>query len=163
MKMCRMIWMPVLMTTFYFNCTNDKKPAKMTRNIQTAEPLRYVRIYSDANGESHFADEEMSFQLVDFAPPAPPISVSELFNPAGETFIISSPPGWYGDWHPAPRRQLLFALSGKLEVEVSDGETRIIGPGCIVVVEDTTGRGHISHVIGSERCYMAVVPLEDEE
>jgi len=146
----------------FLSCTNEEQSDRMTQDIQVSEPLRYVRIYSDADGESHFADEEMSFQLVDFAPPAPPISVSELFHPAGETFIISSPPGWYGDWHPAPRRQLLFALSGELEVEVSDGQTRVLGPGSIILVEDTTGKGHVSSVTSSERVYMAVVPLEEK-
>ena len=77
--------------------------------------------------------------------------------------VISSPPGWYGDWHPAPRRQLLFTLSGKLDVEVSNGEIRVFGHGSIILVEDTTGKGHVSRAISSERVYMAVVPLEDEE
>ncbi|NOR14063.1 MAG: cupin domain-containing protein, partial [Candidatus Aminicenantes bacterium] len=73
---------------------------------------------------------------------------------------ISSPPGWFGDWHPAPRRQFIFMLIGELEVEVSDGEVRKFVPGDVMLVEDTTGQGHISHVIGNERAYLAVVPLK---
>ena len=57
-------WIFIIMAIFLINCTNDKKPEKVIRDIQVAEPLRYVRIYSDAKGESHFADEQMSFQLV---------------------------------------------------------------------------------------------------
>jgi hypothetical protein len=125
-----------------------------------ANPLRYMRVYSDPSGESHFGDEEMSFQLVDFAPPAPPISVSEIFKTTGEAFVISSPPGWFGDWHPAPRRQLMFSLAGELEVQVSDGETRRIGPGTILLVEDTVGKGHVTRVLGDERGFMVTVPLE---
>ena len=162
MKTKRFAWIFMVMSVFLLRCIN-KRPDKVTQDIQVSEPLRYVRIYSDADGESHFEDEEISFQLVDFAPPAPPISVSELFHPAGETFLISSPPGWYGDWHPTPRRQLLFTLYGQLDVEVSDGEIRTFGPGTIILVEDTTGKGHVSHATGCERVYMAVVPLEDEE
>lgn len=55
-----------------------------------------------------------------------------------------------------------MTISGKLDVEVSDGEIRAFGPGSIILVEDTTGKGHISRAISNERVYMAVVPLEDE-
>ncbi|MCK4931399.1 MAG: cupin domain-containing protein [Candidatus Aminicenantes bacterium] len=128
-------------------------------SIKVAEPLRYVRIYSDSNGQSHFAEEEAAFQLVDYAPPAPPISVTEVLGAEGVSFI-SSPSGWFGDWHPAPRRQFIFMLAGELEAEVSDGEVRIFKPGDIVLVEDTTGQGHISRVVSKERAYLAVVPLK---
>jgi hypothetical protein len=143
-------------------CNNDSKQSKITRDIKVSEPFQYVRIYSDSTGESHFKEEEITFQLIDFAPPAPPISVSDIFNTSSKAYIISSPPGWYGDWHPAPRRQLICGLTGiKLEVKVSDGETRVFGPGCFVLVEDTSGKGHISRILGNERGYMVVIPLED--
>jgi hypothetical protein len=29
-------------------------------------------------------------------------------------------------------------------VEVSDGEKRVFGPGSVLLVEDTTGKGHIT-------------------
>jgi len=31
-------------------------------------------------------------------------------------------PGWFGDWHPTPRRQFFFLLSGEIEGEVSNDE-----------------------------------------
>lgn len=131
-------------------------------DIAVSEPLKITRLYSDAQGGSHFVDEELSFELMDFAPPAPPISVSPKFNADG-LVVISSPPGWQGDWHPAPRRQLMFCLSGILEVEVTDGEIRRFGPGSVALVEDTTGTGHISRVIGDERAFMVAAPLVDRE
>ncbi|MGD8538512.1 MAG: cupin domain-containing protein [Candidatus Aminicenantes bacterium] len=127
--------------------------------IEVAEPLAYVRIYSDLNGQSHFDKEEITFQLVDYAPPAPPISVSEALV-AESVHFISSPSGWFGDWHPAPRRQFVFMLTGTMEVEVSDGEKRKFVPGDVLLVEDTSGAGHISRAVGNERAYLAVVPLE---
>ena len=75
---------------------------------------------------------------------------------------MSSPPGWHGDWHPAPQRQWIIILSGELEVEVSDGEIRIFGPGSVVLVEDTFGKGHVSRVVSRERVYCVVVPLAEE-
>ena len=127
--------------------------------IQKAEAFEITRIYTDDNGESHFGLKKMTFKLVDYAPPAPPISVSEVQNAEGVLYI-SSPAGWYGDWHPAPRRQFMFCLTGELEVKVSDGETKRFGPGCSILVEDTAGKGHTSRVVGSQRCFMAVIPLK---
>ena len=126
--------------------------------VEKAEPLEIVSIYTDVNGESHFGHSKITFDLVDYAPPAPPISVSDIQATDGVQFI-SSPVGWYGDWHPAPKRQLMFCLTGELEVTVSDGETRRFGPGSPILVEDTSGKGHISRVVGSERCFMAAISL----
>lgn len=133
-----------------------------SQDIKVAEPLKYARLYSDSSGDSRFADEELTLELVDFAQPAPPISVSEVIDTDG-VVIISSPSGWYGDWHPAPRRQFLFCLSGAVEVEASDGEVRRFGPGSVILVEDTVGKGHVSRVVSSERGFMVVVPVVEEQ
>ena len=130
-------------------------------SIAVAEPFHIIRLYCDSSGKSHFSDEKLSFQLLDFAPPAPPISVSEMIKIHEDAFIISSPAGWFGSWHPAPKRQMLFMLEGKLEVEVSDGDIRTFLPGSAILVEDTIGKGHISHVIGDDRCYMLVLPVAE--
>ena len=130
------------------------------RGIPVAEPLEYVRVYADPSGASHFGDGQVDFNLADYSPPAPPISVSDS-TPAEGVLFLSSPEGWYGDFHPAPRRQFIFFLSGELEVEVSDGEKRRFGPGSVLVLEDTTGQGHVSRVVGDERAYIAAVPIMD--
>jgi len=132
---------------------------KKTQTIEVAEPLHYVRIYSDSSGQSHFSQAQATFQLVDYAPPAPPISVSEAIAAEAVGFI-SSPSQWLGDWHPAPRRQFIFMLTGEMEVEVSDGEKRKFAAGDVLLVEDISGVGHISRVVGKERAYLAVVPLK---
>lgn len=128
--------------------------------IKVSEPLTYARVSTDADGESHYSDEQLTFQLVDYAPPAPAISVTEALAAENVSFI-SSPSGWYGDFHPAPRRQFVFVLSGELEVEVSDGEKRKFGTGSFVLVEDTWGKGHRSWVSSEKRCTAVVVPLSE--
>jgi quercetin dioxygenase-like cupin family protein len=133
---------------------------KKVESIEAADPLPYVRVYSDAEGESHFENSDFRFTLVDFAPPAPPVSVSQAIE-ADSVAVVSSPAGWHGDWHPAPRRQLMFVLAGELEVRASDGAVRRFRPGDVLLVEDTSGKGHVSTVVGDERCYMANVPLSE--
>ena len=127
--------------------------------IEVAEPYEITRIYADEAGVSHFGITEIAFELTDFAPPAPPMSVSQGMKAEGVTFI-SSPVGWYGSWHPTPVRQIIFCLTGELEVQVSDGEIQTFGPGSVALVEDTDGRGHISRVVGTERVFMAAVPMK---
>ena len=129
--------------------------------IVASDPLSVIRLYSDSAGESHFEDIEIPFKLEAYAPPAPPISVTEFIGVEGFV-VISSPAGWFGDWHPAPRRQYMFCLAGVLEVEVTDGEIRRFGPESVVLVEDTSGRGHISRVVGEDRCYMIAMPVEEK-
>jgi hypothetical protein len=131
------------------------------KDIKVSEPLSITRLYSDPKGESHFADLQIPFELKDYAPPAPPISVTESMKADGFV-IISSPAGWFGDWHPAPRRQYMICLSGTLEVKVTDGEVRRFGPGSVILVEDTTGKGHVSRVVGKERGYMIALPIKEE-
>ena len=120
--------------------------------------MKYVRLYADDNGESHFEECELVFKSVDFAPPAPPLDIS-TFGEVENCSLLKAAPGWVGDWHPAPFRQLHFYLSGEVEAEVSDGERRRIRAGEFTLVEDTIGKGHKSHVIGSESVVIAVVKL----
>src|SRR5688500_396504 len=61
------------------------------------------------------------------------------------------PLAWASTWHPAPRRQLYLQLSGTLEVRVSDGRVRQFSPNSLILLEDTTGKGHCARVLGSGR------------
>lgn len=121
--------------------------------------VRYVRVYADSNGESHFTDEEMELSPATFAPPAPPLSLS-AFTPTKQFALLVSPAGWFGDWHTAPHRQFFFRLIGEIEIRVSDGEVRRLGPGSIFFVEDTTGKGHTTRNIGDD-ALAAVVQLAE--
>jgi quercetin dioxygenase-like cupin family protein len=109
--------------------------------------VRITRIWADEADESHFEDQEIELQTLDFAPPAAPFDVSAPLA-AERALLFEFPAGWFGDWHPAPQRQLYFNLGGQLEVEVADGEVRRFGPGDIVLLEDLTGPGHTTRVVG---------------
>ncbi len=119
-----------------------------------------IRLWADDEGESHFEDVELAFEEADFVPPAPPVLISSFQAAEQYGFELVSP-GWHGDWHPAPGRVLAVYLSGEGEIEASDGEVRPIGPGTILLAEDTTGRGHRSRVTGSEVALVVLVTLPD--
>ena len=121
--------------------------------------MKYLRIYTDESGESHFSDGVIGLEFTDFAPPAPPIKLSDYIHASRCVFIVF-PVGWYGDWHPTPARQIFICIQGALEVTVSDGEKRIVDQGCIVFVEDTEGKGHITKVIGDVDVHATVVQLQ---
>jgi hypothetical protein len=122
--------------------------------------MKYTKVFADEKGETHFTDVEIDFESVDFAPPAPPLMLSQFRSATRFAFSLF-PCGWFGDWHPTPRKQVFFILSGMLEGGVSDGEKRLFGPGSIVLVEDTSGKGHTTKVVGSVDVLAAVVQLDD--
>jgi hypothetical protein len=65
------------------------------------------------------------------------------------------------DWHPAPSRQFVITLSGESEVELDGGRKLRLGPGNILLAEDTTGQGHISRALASGDRVSLFIPLAD--
>src|SRR6266545_7296120 len=104
----------------------------------------YVRLFSDESGDSHFEDVEVGLELTDFAPPAAPLHVASL-GAASSLMLVGADSSWRGDeLHPAPARQFVTSLFGEVEITASDGTVRTFGPGDLVLLEDTSGKGHSS-------------------
>jgi Cupin domain len=122
--------------------------------------MKYVRVYADQNGDSHFEDAEVTLSPIDFAPPAPPIDVSPPMQATAVAFL-GFPPGYDGPPHPTPRRQFVFVLTGEGEAATSDGEVRHVGPGSIWLLEDTWGKGHTIRNMSNTYNLAAVVQLPD--
>ena len=120
--------------------------------------VTYVRLYSDADGASHFEDVEAELASVDFAPPAPPLNLS-TYLPATQASFFGAPAGWKADWHPAAARNLFVVISGEWEVEASDGFIRRFPPNSVLLVEDTTGKGHKSRVVSDIESLAMLVQL----
>lgn len=121
--------------------------------------MNVTAIYTDDAGETHFEVREIELVSRDFAPPAPPLLVSSV--PARGLVWLTAPAGWVGDWHPAPARQLWVGVSGQLDVTVSDGQTRRFGPGSLVLLEDLTGKGHVTRAVGDAPAQGVFVQLGD--
>jgi hypothetical protein len=56
----------------------------------------------------------------------------------------------------------VITLSGHGELEVGGGKKIVVGPGSIDLVEDTTGKGHITRVTGTEDRVTLQLPLADQ-
>lgn len=120
----------------------------------------YTRLYADEDGESHFEDVEIDLTLTEYAPPAPLLELSST-TPAKQFGFMNAPAGWASDWHPTSARNIFFVLSGEWEVTVSDGETRRFAAGSVLLVDDTTGKGHTSEVVSQTDSLAAMVQLGD--
>lgn len=121
--------------------------------------MKYVRLFEDSTGESHFEDVEAKLTSTDFAPPAPPLNVSSAI-PALQVVFLSVSNGWLGDWHPSPVRQFIFVATGELELEASDGEVRRFRAGDVAFAEDVSGKGHCSRAIGDDDFSAVIVQLD---
>lgn len=111
-----------------------------------------TRVYRGEDGESHFEDVEFSY--------SPYIALSEraATEPAESIHFARHLPGYFMDWHPAPRRQYVFFLAGECEISVWDGTTRVFRPGDVLLADDMGGR-HTVRVLGDQPRLSATIPL----
>ena len=118
--------------------------------------MKIHRLYTDAQGESHFEDVE-----IEFVETSPSGRLSKRLPVSGLIFR-EVPPTYDLDWHTAPRRQYIINLDNGVQITASDGEERVIGAGEVLLVEDTTGKGHTTAVHGNEPCTTATIPLAQQ-
>jgi hypothetical protein len=120
--------------------------------------MTYARLYATEDGESHFEQVEVELSLIDYVPQAPPLSLSEMSG-ANEFGFMQAPSGWASDWHPSSARSLFVVLSGEWEVTASDGESRRFRVGSVLLVDDTSGKGHSSRVTSATDSVAVMVQL----
>ena len=106
------------------------------------------RLYTGADGQSHVEPIDIG-RTPDWTKGLPTTQIAFREDPLGR-FI---------DWHPAPRRQFVIILSGQLEIGLGDGSKHVFGPGDARLVEDTTGKGHTTRVVGNTKVVTATIPL----
>ena len=117
--------------------------------------VKITRLYTGPDGQTHAEEIEAKFA---------PSGNNEAYKMLGITGaqLTRAKPGTVIDWHTAPRRQYVITLSGQGEVEVAGGKKLQLGPGHIDLVEDTTGKGHITRVVGNEDRVTLQLPLADQ-
>lgn len=131
-------------------------------NGTTLDPIPAFRVYTGPDGETHV--EQFAFRLGVGGP-----TLSALV-PAEGVIFRRTKADLDADFHPAPRRQLIVTTQGEGEIVTSDGTTLPLGPGTIVLVEDTaaTGgggpvtRGHITRGKGTADRLSLFIPVPDD-
>jgi hypothetical protein len=124
-----------------------------------ARTLTYCHLYADEKGVSHFRDEELPFNSTSSTGTGPPLGSLDLPGAKGAATLLLLPRGAKEDWHKAPRRMFLIALKGMSEVTVGDGTVRRFAPGSVLLMDDLTGKGHITRAVGSEDHVALTIPV----
>ena len=125
--------------------------------------LAYVRLYADASGITHFADEQLVLTPAGAGATAEErLFVNRLGDLKGVMFAKLKA-GTTEDWHVAPRRQRQFMLCvrGIVEITAADGEKRRMTPGQFMLLEDLSGRGHRTHAVGDEDHVALALPVPE--
>ena len=108
-----------------------------------------ARLYTGDDGESHIEAIELESHP-DFA----------ALQAATGIVFRRVEPGYFSDWHCAPRRQFVITLEGEVEIGLGDGSLHRFGPGQAMLAEDLTGRGHTTRAVGDQPRLTATIPLE---
>ncbi len=116
--------------------------------------MRIHNLWVDADGETHFRDIE-----VEWGEATPSGRLSERL-PATGIIFRQVQPDYELDWHTAPRRQYIINLDAGVEITVSDGESRVIGVGEVLLVEDITGKGHLSKAVDDKLRHCIFVTID---
>ena len=128
--------------------------AQVDRDVvvaQTRKPIMITRIYTGPDGQSRAEQIEMKLNG----------NATEMIKATGVEFSRRAP-GSTNEWHTGPRRQFVITLGGRGEIEVAGGKKVAVGPGQINLIEDTTGKGHITRNLGSEDRIAITIPLVDQ-
>ena len=111
--------------------------------------MRYSRLFADSEGASCFDDQQAELEVGFAAPPAEPLYAAK-FSPAVDAFWMGTVPTWKGDIpHPAPRRMAFVTVQGEYQITATNGETRKFPVGSVLLIEDTTGAGHLTKNISA--------------
>ncbi len=126
-----------------------------------ASTLAYMRLYSDASGTTHFADEQLAL-----TPAGNGATVEErlFINRLGDlkgVMFAKLKAGANEDWHVAPRRQFMLCVRGLVEITAGDGQKRRMKPGQFMLLEDVSGQGHRTRALGREDHVALALPVPE--
>lgn len=123
-------------------------------------PRAYVRLYADADGQSHLEDVPLAGEPRDVVESELRAVFSEPFAARSASFRYVVQEAASEHPHNTPRRQFIVMLTGVCEIESSDGDRRRLGPGEVLLLEDTEGDGHITRRVGDQDRLTLIIPLQ---
>jgi quercetin dioxygenase-like cupin family protein len=124
---------------------------------QQRTPVSVTRMYTGGDGQTH--TEQIEIKLM---PRSAGGDWSEESKASGVRFL-RRPPGNVEDWHPAPQRQYGITLSGHGEIEVAGGQKILLEPGGVLLIDDLTGKGHITRTVGQEDWVSVLIPVSSDQ
>jgi hypothetical protein len=117
--------------------------------------MRLTHLYTGPDGQSHFADCDLATSPTSLGTTSAPFPAESVFFRDTDGGVTRT------EFHPAPRRQLVILLSGRVEYECGDGSRREFGVGDLLLADDTEGQGHRARVLESPR-FQVFVPLPSD-
>lgn len=102
------------------------------------------RLWTDANGESHIKEIKLGNNKRAMIPG---VTMDFSGTPAGSNAR---------NFHHSPARQFAVTVSGKIDVEASDGSKAHLETGDMFLLEDTTGKGHKTFEEGAASIFLRV-------
>jgi hypothetical protein len=137
------------------------------RDVAAAQGRKTVvitRIFTGPDGLAHAEDIELKLNSR---------GATEMLKATGAEFSVRPPTSGADprntkatdpnapEWHTGPARQFVITLTGSSEVEVSGGVHVTAGPGHINLIEDTSGKGHVTRNFGPDDRIALTIPLAD--
>ena len=142
-------WIPTLAVT---GIAQSKPPTVLAPG---RTPIKVTRLYTGPDGKTKAEEFEIPLK-----PQGRGTDLSAVVAATGVQFRRTNQ-DYNLDWHPAPARQFVVTLSGESEVELEGGRKLRLGPGHILLAEDTTGQGHISRALGGADRISLFIPLAE--
>ncbi len=108
--------------------------------------MKVTRFYATNDGESRFEELEVPIDRPYTDEFANVYHLSNAFD-SPSVRLVELPQGLTQAWHKAPARQIVFVLSGVIEIRTSDNQTRRWGTGEVFIADDVSGKGHTTRVL----------------
>lgn len=95
-----------------------------------------TKVYTDKNGDSQFEDVAIPLHAEG--------TIGQLSEAVEAKDIVfrEVEPTYDWNYHTAPQRQYIVLLDGEIEIETSLHQKRTFKGGDVLLMEDTTGKGH---------------------
>ncbi|HEY2918467.1 MAG TPA: hypothetical protein VGK77_05655 [Candidatus Binatia bacterium] len=108
--------------------------------------MKFYRLYSGADGQSHFEplDSSRASEFFNATRPAMGLLFRNHFAP----HIVN--------YHHAPHRRWVITLAGSVDIGLGDGTRETFLPGDVFLAEDITGQGHTATPHDWVRAYVDV-------
>lgn len=107
--------------------------------------MKITRFFTTPENGSRFQEIEICFPLSRNDDYGHTLLLSRNF--LSDSVWVELPAHLNQGWHVAPNRQFVTVLTGRLEIETTDGEVRQWSAGGMFMADDTTGQGHKTRVI----------------